>query len=239
MSSPESTKRPGIFIAVEGIDGSGKSTLADELAGLLGLDSEPAVLVTRRTASSCAAGRGYAASHLAGLQRLIWQYPEQASTSELGFWHWCHLLAAWFHAVGEVVVGPALAANRCVVADSWYYKYAARFSLTIGLERALTMFGGIPEPDRVLWLDVAPEICLKRRHDLRATEQGEWLGLTGRETGFVRYQQQVRSAYAAMSAARDWEPVGETDLNRLRHYLEDFASGLTDAPRNVDAPLDW
>jgi dTMP kinase len=209
---------PGRFIAVEGIDGSGKSSVAADLARDLAARGAPVVLVDRRTAPRLAAG--YPGAHLRSLAALIWEYPASAHTSELGFGHWSHLLAAWFHAVDHLVVRPALADGGYVVADSWCHKFVARFALTVGLPGAQAVFAGVTVPQRVLWLDVAPEVCVRRRSRLRATERGEWQGLDGVDDGYLAYQSGVRSIYRALAAAGGWRVLTGVDRAAVRAELD-------------------
>ncbi|HEY1619525.1 MAG TPA: AAA family ATPase [Streptosporangiaceae bacterium] len=208
----------GWFVAVEGIDASGKSTVAAQLAAELTAAGRPAVLVDRRSAPALAGG--YPGEHLAGLARLIWDYPPDARTSELGFCHWSRLLAAWFHAVSEVVVGPALAGGATVIADSWWHKFAARFALTVGLSQARAVFDGATVPDQVLWLDVPPQVCAQRRTALRATERGEWQGLRDCDDGYLRYQRQVRAVLESMATAGGWRVLPDAADERLAAALE-------------------
>jgi thymidylate kinase len=205
-----SFERAGSLIAVEGIDGSGKSTVAREITDALEQVGRRAVLVSRATAPEIA--DGYCAEHLRMLGRLIWDYPETAKTSALGFPHWAHLLASWFAAVDHTVIRPAVEDEACVVADSWYYKFAARFALGVGLKQALSFFRDIAVPDTVVWLDVPPETCLARRRTLRSTERGEWQDLDdGGGAAFVEYQGKVRRMYRALATACSWEVVVATD----------------------------
>lgn len=217
----------GRFLAVEGIDAAGKSSVAADLARVLAAEGESPVLVDRRTVPGLV--RGYPARHLAGLAALIWDYPAGARTSELGFAHWSHLLAAWFHAVDELVVRPAVAAGRCVVADSWAAKYTARFALGVGLARAREVFAGVSVPDEVIWLDVPPEVCVGRRRGLRATERGEWQGLDAADDGYLAYQGAVREVYRQLAAAGGWRVLPALDPAALRAELARGLAGR-DAP---------
>lgn len=210
-------RRSGRFIAVEGIDGSGKSSVAAELARDLTASGASAVLVDRHTAPGLAAG--YPGSHLRSLAALIWEYPVSAHTSRLGFGHWSHLLAAWFHAVDHLVVRPALAEGAYVVADSWCHKFVARFALTVDLPRAQAVFAGVSVPERVLWLDVPPEVCMRRRTQLRATERGEWQGLDTADDGYLAYQAGVRSMYRALATAGGWRVLTAVDRAAVRAEL--------------------
>lgn len=214
----------GMFVSVEGIDGAGKSRAAAELTGHLAALGAPGVLLDRHTLPGFV--DGYAVSHLVRLARLIWDYPPPVRTSEFGAGHWHHLLAAWFHGVGELAVRPALAAGNVVVADSWYHKYAARFAVMIGIEEALDLFGGVPEPDLVLWLDAAPRVCLARRGVFKGTEQGEWLGLDNKAAGFAIYQRQVRHALATMRSRPDWQVCRASQWPQVRAWLADRANQI-------------
>jgi thymidylate kinase len=200
----------GRFVSVEGIDGCGKSAVARRLVGRLATAGAAVLLLDRHSATDGLSG--YPAAHLAAHRALIWDYPPDAVTSELGFGHWSHLVSAWFHAVDELVVLPALRTGRLVVADSWYAKFAARFALTVGVPDAERIFAGISVPDTVLWLDVPPEDCVRRRTRPRATESGEWQGLGGGDADFVAYQGTVRSVYQRFAATGVWHRIGPADL---------------------------
>lgn len=201
---------PGRLVAVEGIDASGKSTFAAQVVRALRDRGLPVMLVDRTTAP--AAAGDYPGAHLRGLRELIWEYPDDAQTSLLGFDHWAHLLASWFAAVDHTVVRPALERGGWVVADPWYYKFAARFALGVGLEQALAAFTGISTPASVVWLDVDPEVCASRRTGLRATETGEWQGRDRDLSGFVEYQAGVRRQYGALAASLGWHAVTAPDV---------------------------
>jgi dTMP kinase len=194
------------LIAVEGIDGCGKSSLARMLADGLSAEGRDVLLLDRGSVTG--AVTGYPADHLARLRALIWDYPRDAVTSQLGFRHWSHLVAAWFHAVDHLVVRPVTAAGTLVIADSWYHKFAARFTLTAGAAAAQLPFAGLSQPRMVLWLDVPPAECAARRPRPRATERGEWQGLAAASDGFVAYQSRVRAAYASLAAEHGWERIG-------------------------------
>lgn len=209
--------RHGRFVAVEGIDASGKSTLAAELVGELRRAGQPAVLVDRSTAPVAAGG--YPGAHLRALRGLIWEYPPDAHTSSLGFGHWAHLLAAWFAAVDHTVVTPAVTAGSWVVADPWYYKFAARFAVTVGLDRAVAAFAGIAAPGTVVWLDVAPDVCARRRARHRPTEAGEWQGKDPGLDSFVEYQGSVRRHYGVLAEALGWHAVESPDPSALADRL--------------------
>jgi len=209
MNQP-STAAVGRFISVEGIDACGKSTVAAALVDRLAADGGRVSLLDRHSATTGLAG--YPAEHLAALRSLIWDYPEGAVTSELGFGHWSNLISAWFHAVDHLVVRPALAVGTSVVSDSWWAKFAARFALTVGAPAAIRIFAGVAVPDLVLWLDVAPEDCLVRRPRLRATERGEWQGLDGESQGFVAYQGAVREMYLQFAMAGVWQRIEPADV---------------------------
>lgn len=203
--APTGTVGTGRLVAVEGIDASGKSTFARQVVAALVRRGRPAVLLDRATAP--AAAGGYAGTHLQELRHLIWEYPEDAPTSQLGFDHWAHLLASWFAALDHTVIRPALDRGAWVVADPWYHKFAARFALRVGLEQALAAFAGITAPGSVVWLDVDPAVCAARRSEVRSTEAGEWQGNPRSRAAFVDYQGAVRGQYAALAAVHGWHAV--------------------------------
>lgn len=215
--APPRRSEAGALVAVEGIDGSGKSTVARQVVDMLEELGLRAVLFDRQSAPD--ALDGYPAEHLRQLRHLIWEYPETARTSELGFEHWAHLLVSWFSAVDHTVIRPAVEQGLCVVADSWYYKFVARFALTIGLTEAERLFRGISTPDVVVWLDTAPELCLGRRGTLRSTERGEWQHLDGGGAAFLEYQRNVRRMYRRLASGSSWEVVESTDPSSVTSDL--------------------
>ena len=223
----------GRLIAIEGIDGAGKSTVAGDVVAMVAELGRNAVLLDRNTA--CAAAAGYHADHLGRLRELIWEYPATARTSELGFWHWAHLLASWFHAVDHTVVRPALEGGAYVVADSWYFKFVARFALTVDLAQATELFRGISRPDLVVLLTADPELCADRRRDLRTTEMGEWQNLDGGRDAFVEYQGRVRSVYARLASAGAWEVVASTDRSTVAAQLRRRLLEASESWRAEDA----
>ncbi|TDB91381.1 hypothetical protein E1264_01760 [Actinomadura sp. KC216] len=216
----------GLLVSVEGIDGSGKSELAASLAARLAEEHRDALLLDRHTAT--AGLSGYLADHLAGLRRLIWEYPPGAVTSDLGFHHWTGLIGAWFHGLDHLVVRPALDAGRPVVADSWFYKFTARFALTAGHSDAGEPFVGVSVPDLVIWLDVPPETCADRRPDARATERGEWQGLADEPDAFTTYQHRVRGAYRRLAAAHQWCRLGPMDLPELTERARELVESRSE-----------
>jgi thymidylate kinase len=201
--------RVGRLVAVEGIDASGKSSLAQAMVANLDDRGIPAVVVSRATVPRLLSG--YPASHLDTLASLIWDYPDDAHTSELGFWHWAKLLGAWYSAVDHLIVRPGIGTGAIMIADSWIYKYVARFALDLGLVDALNCFSEVSEPDRVVWIDIAPELCAQRRSNLRATERGEWIGRSGGVADFVEYQHRVRAQFASLAARKIWQSVISVD----------------------------
>lgn len=196
----------GRLLVVEGIDGAGKSTVAAALCDALADAGEDAVLLSRATAPSLA--RGYAADHLSSLATLIWGYPPEARTSELGFAHWSRLLGAWFAAVDEVCVAPAVARGNVVVADGWCYKFVARFALNHGLAAAAAAFAEPSVPTQVVLLDIGPAAAAARRPRPKATEAGEWTtGPDGQPVGFVTYQTQVSAVLDTLARDRGWRTI--------------------------------
>jgi thymidylate kinase len=200
----------GRLIVVEGLDACGKSTLAEMLARHLGGEGRPAFLLTRHTATERSGG--YVTDHLTALRTLIWEYPPHARTSELGFGHWSALIGAWFHAVDHTLVRPLLATGTWVVADSWFHKFMARFTLQVGTAAAAAPFRGLTRPDSVLWLDVPPEECAHRRVEFRSTESGEW---HAHADGFVDYQRRVRQVYVELAEKLDWERLPPADVEEV------------------------
>lgn len=200
----------GRFISVEGIDGCGKTTIARGVAAALEELGVPVTFAGRREV--CASG-GFLGDRLARLQELLWEYPEQAPIQRCGDDHWLHLLASWFSLVDEACVRPGLALGRWVIADGWFYKYAARFALKprFPRERVGACLQHLSAPSTVLMLDVDPRVAFERRSaSARATESGRLDGTRGDRQGFVGYQERVRAILAAFARRDRWEVLDGT-----------------------------
>jgi len=214
--------RAGRLIAIEGIDASGKSSVANEIVATLARRGVRSLLVSRRTVPLLSTG--YVRDHLRELASLIWEYPQDAHTTELGLWHWTKLLGAWYCAVDYAVVRPALSDGATVVADSWIYKYIARFALEMDMAKAFECFANISTPHRVVWLDIAPSVCAARRAHTRATERGEWISGLGGQDSFVEYQGRVRAVYGNLAESGTWQIV--TSLDAPMALAERISIGL-------------
>jgi len=206
----EPTLPPGRLITIEGIDASGKSTMTARLVGELEQEGVAARILNRQTVTQLV--DGYGATHLEQLRELIWDYPEDADTTVVGQDAWIHLLTAWFSAVNNLVVRPALQQGTVLVADSWYHKFVARFSINVGIVRAQETFSQLTQPDMVVWLDTTPEECVRRRSKFRHTESGAWRGEPEGEAGFLTYQSHVREAYTELARTGGWLIIPGGDL---------------------------
>jgi thymidylate kinase len=223
----------GRLVSCEGIDASGKSTVARLLADRIAADGRQVLFLDRK--SAVASLDGYLADHLAALRSLIWEYPPDAMTSRLGFTHWSHLIGAWFAAVDHTVVRPGLDRGLWIVADSWFYKFAARFALSQGLQEGLAPFAGVSRPDTAVWLDVPPEECVLRRSELRSTERGEWQGLDGGARTFVEYQGRVRQVYRELAGREAWFTMGSASPKDAADRAFDHVATATVTPAGTSA----
>jgi hypothetical protein len=128
------------------------------------------------------------------LRAVLWDYPQDAPLWEWGDPHWFHLIVSWFSVVDRCKIQPLLREGRLVVADSWYYKLAARFLLKPEFDQGFIFqsFAHLTKPDLVLLVDVDPQVAVTRRETFSATESGRMDGSTkGDAEDFVRYQDRV------------------------------------------------
>lgn len=136
-----------MLVAVEGLDGSGKSTLARNLKGMLDREGVDAILTSEPTNGPI--GRAIKA-YLGGegerdivLEALMFAADR--------IWHLHHL------------VMPALEEGRLVVTDRYKYSslaYQGGGEISRGWVEEINRFA--PEADLALFLDVDPEICMRR-----------------------------------------------------------------------------
>lgn len=145
---------------VEGIDGSGKSTL---LAGLAAAFADEGLerLCGDRFSGLCELREPTRGPVGQQLRRHL-QAGDQLSDAE-----WLELFFADRRENVSANILPAREAGQLILQDRYFYSTAAYQA--IGPERALeivseSLAADFPEPDVVLYLDIAPEIAMGRIH---------------------------------------------------------------------------
>lgn len=205
------SRRPGVFIAFEGIDGAGKTTQAQRLIKRLEAEGLAAKAVKEPTDGMWGQKIREIARNgrdrVAAEEELDWFIRDRAEDVEQN-------------------IAPALAAGLVVVADRYFYSNIA-YQSALGLDpehiRAVNI--GFPVPDLVLLLEVPVE--LGRQRITRGRNQTANLGYEQLE--FLR---RVKTAYEALTdpnivrvdAAENPEKVREAvwqavaDLLRVRRF---------------------
>ncbi|WP_157630885.1 dTMP kinase [Kribbella catacumbae] len=193
-------------MSFEGIDGSGKTTLSGAVAQELRNRGADVVLFQKKTVPVDA--DPYVQHHLAALGRLIWDDADQQPIHLLGDEHWVRLMAAYFAAVHEAVIQPAVQSGRTVVTDNWYFKFFARMTINTGyrLEDFEKVFGGVGQPTEVVYLDVDPAVASARKGTFTRGELGEHQR-DGANDGFVGYQSKVAAFYRELAADGQWRCI--------------------------------
>lgn len=184
--------RAGLFVCFEGGDAAGKTTLASSVLDELERRGLSPVLVDKKSTEGFEPK--YLTDRMTDLRRVLWDYPQEAPIWEWGDHHWFHLIVSWFSLLDQCKIQPLLREGRCIVADSWYYKLAARFLLKPHFERSFIFqsFAHLTKPDLVVLVDVDPQIAVTRRTTFSATESGRLDGhANGGADDFVRYQERV------------------------------------------------
>lgn len=186
----------GFFVTLEGPDGSGKTTQARPLVEWLRAAGYP--LVTAREPGSTLIGER--------IRALVHDpaYTEMSAQAEI------LLYSAARAQLVEQVIRPALAAGNVVLCDRYYdstYAYQGYGrGLPLAALRAITEFatGGL-RPDLTLYLDVSPEVGLRRRR-----VSGEEYNRLDREA--LAFHERVRAGYLALVAAEPerWVSVDAT-----------------------------
>jgi thymidylate kinase len=182
---------PGVFVCFEGGDAAGKTTLASSVIEELRRRGHDPVLVDKKGTEGF---DPVLTDRLRHLRVVLWDYPQDAPLWEWGDPHWFHLIVSWFSIVDRCRIQPLLREGRLVVADSWYYKLAARFLLKPEFDQGFIFqsFAHLTKPDLVLLVDVDPQVAVTRRETFSATESGRMDGSTkGDAEDFVRYQERV------------------------------------------------
>lgn len=227
----------GRLVTFEGGDGAGKSTLARSLVEGLQRRGIKAVLVDKKSADF---GSPHLKERMSCLRKVLWDYPRDAHIGAWGDPHWFHLLVSWYSILDQCRIRPLLAEGSFVVVDNWYYKFAARFMLASGFDRQyiLSSFAHLTEPDNIIFLDVPPELAVRRRKEFSATEMGRLDGSAGSSEDFVSYQKKVLAQLRTL-CGRAWVRIdaARMSLDEIEIAVQD-AVLMADSRHKQDIPIE-
>jgi thymidylate kinase len=122
---------------------------------------------------------------------------------------WVQLTTVWFSAVEAHVIRPALAAGEIVLADTWFDKRLAHFSLqgpdVLDQARRCAAAVRLGRPTLTCLLDVDPVVAADRKSHFSYAETGN-LEMPREQTreNFIAYQCRLRVALQAAAKAEDW-----------------------------------
>jgi dTMP kinase len=194
-----------LFIVFEGIDGSGKSTQCDLLhrhALSRGIDA-------LRCAEPTDGPRGREI-------RAMLRKKEMAPPEEQ---HRLFLLDRIDDA--ERRINPALRKGRTVIMDRYYHSNAAyQGAAGIAPERVIAenRAAGVPEPDRVYFIDVPPDIAMKR---IALRNEGE-----GEIFEKERFLERVREIFLSIADGRFIAIDGRGDIDEIFEQVRRDFDGM-------------
>lgn len=200
------------FLAFEGMDGAGKTSTSEATATAL-LDLGYDVLYVNK--KNVHFENGYVRAHMAALRNLIWYYDQDAPLPLLGDLHWLHLMSSWFYTLDEGLIRPNLSKGRVVIADSWCYKFLARFMLKgpLRAKQALEALSHLSKPDMTVFLEVEPEEAARRKAELTMAECGNMDGYSGlSHENFISYQSRIQTALRTLASRNAWFTINTTSL---------------------------
>jgi thymidylate kinase len=192
-----------MFISLEGIDGAGKTSVASVLA-----ERENLIYLNKKSSQI---SDPFVAAQFAKIKDANYPGFNGEFDHLLSPRYWLYLQCVWYTVIYDNCVRPHLERGKTVIVDGWIYKFIAK--VTPELDHA-DLLGGpcslVPAPDRVVMLDVAPSLALKRKGAFTHYEAGSHTGHGHSEDNFVRFQTEIRARLLAMQDAR-WTvlPVAE------------------------------
>jgi thymidylate kinase len=126
-----------------------------------------------------------------------------------------HLQAAWYAALAECRVRPALGRGQVVLADTWTHKFQAKLALRphVDLDHVRSVFSPLPCPDLVIYLRVDPAVAAARKGAIAASEAGNHEGPADLSVGaFAAYQRRLAGMLDAFARDQGWVPLEVTGL---------------------------
>ncbi|MDQ1024742.1 dTMP kinase [Streptomyces umbrinus] len=199
-----------MFICISGIDGSGKTSTAAALVDILQQEGHSAIFVKHNSTQT---RRPYANAQLQNLRKIQLQGLE-SPYNELPDLHWILLRGSYYAIIDHHVVIPALRAGDAVVADGWFYKFAARMASNgaHSMHEVLKHFDQVSDADHKFLLDVPPKVAATRLGTFNAGELGpKNIGTTSPMEAFVEYQSEVRENLINFAREDKWTIISEPD----------------------------
>lgn len=200
-----------MFVCLEGIDGAGKTTVAGELVCLLEAAGRPVRLLEH---NAVRVGDPFVDPYLDSL-RGLWRTSLGGPFFKLGDLHWVLAKASYYAIVDHCAIAPALAAGQIVLADGWFYKFAARIASnnSLSLPEILQYFNGVRTADRTFLIDMDPRQAAARLGgDFNNGELGPMnIGTARPAAAFIAYQSAVRDHLTVMAKDYGWTVVSGSD----------------------------
>ncbi len=101
-------------------------------------------------------------------------------------------------------------ASKPIIVDSYYYKILAKCVLAgIANDRIVELWRALPQPSRVFYLDVDPEVAWRRCDRGMLLNRFEYYGSRPTQPGFALFQQDLRAAMLKEVAASKIEFIDQ------------------------------
>jgi thymidylate kinase len=207
-----------MFISLEGIDGAGKTTLAGEFTKVLRQAGRRVTFL--RKANPPTVADPHADRRLRELATQLYvTWKEVPSFSSFGDLHCILANASYYALLDTCIITPVLRRGEIVIVDGWFYKLLVRVSHNDegSLRDATSYFQGIRIPDRVILLDVSPEVVAARVEGFTGCEAGTGnFGKSSSPEDFIAYQTIIARSLRDLALRNQWDIVGNQHSSILR-----------------------
>lgn len=186
-------RKMGKIISFEGIDGTGKSFWAEKMGNCI---FDNSIFITKKTLYYSEVE--YVKKIGEHMQDILWGSRDEDPIELLTNEGWLYLHLFWYTIFSKNVLEVFSKKYDYIFLDGWFYKILARYmeKKKFDIKVLEQLFEHLVVPDLIVYLDIKPDVCYKRKKVFNKCELGGMDGIQGEQKEcFVNYQSLIRQNY--------------------------------------------